>query len=85
MAAQEALGLARRASTLAGGPVYNLACACACAQCGEIDEALSILEELDKGGQLKNLEWLGKDPDRGPLRARPRFEALLRGATAASG
>lgn len=55
--------------------LYNVACVYALL--GELEPAIDCLEKsLTKGWGQK--QWMASDPDLAPLRAHPRFQALLR-------
>ncbi len=76
-AAKKALRIAQDQCKATGKPTYNLACALA--QNGDVEEALTTLETLAQGGELKDPAWMRKDPDLEALRANPRFEELVKG------
>jgi Flp pilus assembly protein TadD len=54
--------------------LYNVACGFANA--GEIEEALACIEKAIQNG-FGHKEWLENDSDLDPLRAEPRFQAML--------
>ena len=55
---------------------YNVACTYSLL--GEHDLALDVLERTMPGASAYRWAWLAQDADLDPLRAHPRFEALLR-------
>ena len=55
---------------------YNVACTYSCL--GEIELALDVLERTMPGASAYRWAWLAQDADLDPLRAHPRFKALLR-------
>jgi adenylate cyclase len=74
---ERALEWARRAMVLNPGSAtvyYNLACFYV--RAGEIEKALECLERRIEGGALPR-EWIDNDPDFDPIRADPRFQALV--------
>ena len=75
-AAARALEVAERHRVVTGKPSYNLACALSIN--GRIDEALDLLEALQRSGELKiDIKHLSSDPDLTPLAEHSRFKALL--------
>lgn len=73
----EGLAWARRAIEADpddAGVRYNVACLYALE--GEVEAAITALEEAFAVG-FANREWIARDPDLDPLRAHPRFRALL--------
>ena len=56
------------------GTLYNAACAFS--QLGKLDRALDYLESALRKG-FAHREWMENDGDLDPLRAHPRFIALL--------
>jgi hypothetical protein len=70
------LNLARRHDEMTGKPSYNLACALSIS--GLQDEALDVLEGLQRSGALDvGADRLASDPDLAQLTSHPRFQALL--------
>ncbi|HZF50002.1 MAG TPA: hypothetical protein VE093_15185 [Polyangiaceae bacterium] len=75
-AAARALHFAEKFRAVSGEPSYNLACALSIN--GRIDEALDLLESLQRSGSLDvDANHLTSDPDLRPLAEHPRFKALL--------
>jgi adenylate cyclase len=64
------------------GLVYNLACAMTLA--GDFDAAIDFLEQLYAGPNVRTeaLRWAERDNDLDPLRANPRFIAVMESARA---
>jgi TolB-like protein/tetratricopeptide (TPR) repeat protein len=53
---------------------YNVACAYSVL--GDVDDAIAMLDQAVQHGR-GNLEWIERDPDFDPLRADPRFNAIV--------
>jgi adenylate cyclase len=60
--------------------MYNLACSMI--TLGEMDEALKLLEPVLTTAQAQSLHWWKIDSDLDPIRADPRFKAMLEQAEA---
>ncbi len=70
------LNMAARIDSTDPRTTYNLACCYS--TLGETEKALDFLELSIKGGRpIGMLEWARTDPDLEPVRAEPRFAALL--------
>jgi adenylate cyclase len=54
---------------------YNLACAMS--TLGELDRALSILEDVSDRSSPGMLSWIEADSDLDPIRADPRYDAMI--------
>jgi len=74
---EKALKWAGRASVIdPDNPSVHYNVACVYAQLGEIERGLDSLEQSITTG-MGQKEWIDNDPDLNPLRAHPRFPALL--------
>ena len=58
-------------------PYVHYNAACALAQLGQVEEALTALESGTEYGRLCRPSWVEHDEDLASLRGHPRFEALL--------
>ena len=58
-------------------PYVHYNAACALAHLGQVEEALTALENGTEYGRLCRPSWVEHDEDLAPLRGNPRFEALL--------
>ena len=62
------------------GVLYNVACVYA--GLGEVEVAINCLEKCVASG-MRQKEWFQNDSDLDPLRAHPRFQALMHGMESA--